>query len=74
MLALLKDAQGREKAVDIGKLGWVASPVEGNEILIQLVFDDGFSTTITLDQYDKIKQAMMRSGDLIDLTQQDMRL
>ena len=68
MLALLRDQNGREKAVDIGKTGWSANPVDGNEMYINLIFDDGFSTTISMNQYEQIKRAMIQSGDLIDLS------
>jgi len=68
MLALLKDKSGKEKAVVIGKTGWVASPVPSNEVLVEISFDDGFSSVISLSQYDVIKKNLVSDGEMIDLT------
>jgi hypothetical protein len=66
MLILVRDQQGREKAIDIGSTGWTAEPDATNEMRVNVMFDDGFRAVLTIDQYERIKSTLLRNGELLD--------
>ena len=68
MLVLIKDSSGVERAIDLGKQGWTVSQ-QGDGRFMRIVFDDGFSASIPMSQYDKIKKELVEKGELLDLTQ-----
>jgi len=68
MLVLIKDSGGVERAIDLGKQGWTVSQ-QGDGRFMRIVLDDGFSASIPMSQYDKIKKELVEKGELLDLTQ-----
>lgn len=69
MVILIQDERGADKALDLGSIGWTASPVEGQESMIELALDTGERFNMDLAAYDTMKRALIETGKAVDLTE-----
>ena len=67
MVVLVKALNGMEKAVDLHSGGWTATPMTGDETVVEMFLDSGESFIVSLEQYDKLVMDMVSNGDVIDL-------
>jgi len=66
MVILVKDENGLDRAIDFVTYGWKVHPVDGNDSIVDILFNNGEHVTLPVSVYNNTIGKLITSGEIID--------
>jgi len=66
MVILVKDENGLDRALDFVTYGWKVFPVDGNDSVVDILFNNGDHVKLPIEVYNDTIGRLITSGEIID--------